>query len=139
MASGFINVEHFINHLSLGTGIDTWKPGIEAVNLMTLHSVKGLEFNCVFVVGCEDGLLPYSLFEDKKSDIDEERRLLYVGMTRAKKYLYLTYAGKRFLMGKEYHLPRSHFLDKIENELIEAQKQEYKRKDKKRDDQLELF
>jgi superfamily I DNA/RNA helicase len=139
IASGYNDIEQFINNLSLKTGIDTWKPGIEAVNLMTLHSVKGLEFNCVFVVGCEDGLLPYSLFEDKKSDIDEERRLLYVGMTRAKKYLYLTHAGKRFLMGKEYQLPRSHFLDKIEKELIEAKKQEYKRKEKKRDDQLELF
>jgi uncharacterized protein (TIGR00375 family) len=147
MASGFINVEQFISHLSLGTGIDTWKPGIEAVNLMTLHASKGLEFNCVFIVGCEDGLLPYSYsnltgFSQPvrlNNNIEEEQRLLYVGMTRAKKYLFLTHAKKRFLMGKEYQLPRSHFLDKIEKELIEAQKQEYKRKDKKKDDQLELF
>ncbi|MCD4746985.1 MAG: hypothetical protein K8R58_11875, partial [Bacteroidales bacterium] len=80
-----------------------------------------------------------SLFYDKKSDIDEECRLLYVGMTRAKKHLLLTHAGKRFLMGKEYQLPRSHFLNKIEKELIEAQKQEYKRKVKKDDGQLGLF
>ena len=147
MASGFKNVEQFINHLSLGTSIDVWKPSIEAVNLMTLHASKGLEFNCVFITGCEDGLLPYSysnltgFFQPVRLDnnIEEEQRLLYVGMTRAKKYLYLTHTGKRFLMGKDYQLPRSHFLDKIEKELIEAQKQEYKRKDKKRDDQLELF
>ena len=143
------DTERFFNFISLGTGIDVWKPNIEAVNIMTLHASKGLEFNCVFIAGCEDGLLPYNysnlnLTGWKKparfnNDIEEEQRLLYVGMTRAKNYLFLTHAKKRFLMGKEYQLERSPFLDKIEKELIEAQKQEYKRKEKKEDNQLELF
>ncbi|MCD4696502.1 MAG: hypothetical protein K8S16_09710, partial [Bacteroidales bacterium] len=141
------DTERFFNFISLGTGIDVWKPNIEAVNIMTLHASKGLEFSCVFIAGCEDGLLPYSYsnltgFSQPvrfNNDIEEEQRLLYVGMTRAKNYLFLTHAKKRFLMGKEYQWERSPFLDKIEKELIEAQKQEYKRKEKKEDNQLELF
>lgn len=133
------DIIQFFNNTSLGTGIDQWKPNIEAVNLMTLHASKGLEFNCIFIPGCENGIIPYSIFENKISDVEEERRLLYVGMTRAKNYLFLTHTKRRFLMGKEYQLERSPFIDKIETEHIEAQKQEYKRKEKKRDDQLKLF
>jgi superfamily I DNA/RNA helicase len=131
------DTEQFIRSISLGTAVDEWKPNIEAVNLMTLHASKGLEFNCVFIAGCEDGLMPYSL--NQTSNTEEEQRLLYVGMTRAKNYLFLTHAKKRFLMGKEYQFKRSPFLDKIETELIEAQKQEYKHKEKKKDDQLKMF
>ena len=112
---------------------------LEKVSLMTLHAAKGLEFQCVFIVGCEDGLLPYSLFETQKSDIEEERRLLYVGMTRAKKYLFLTHARKRFVMGKTYKLGRSPFLNRIEKELIEFSKSEYKKKKEKDDLQIRLF
>jgi len=133
------NIIQFVNNISLGAGIDEWKPDIEAVNLMTLHASKGLEFNCVFIAGCENGIIPYSLFENKFSDDKEERRLLYVGMTRAKNYLFLTHAKKRFLMGKEFQFNRSPFLDKIEAELIEVQKQEYRQKEEKKDDQLKLF
>jgi len=133
------DTEQFIRSISLGTAVDEWKPNIEAVNLMTLHASKGLEFNCVFIPGCENGIIPYSLFENKISDIEEERRLLYVGMTRAKNHLYLIHTKKRFLMGKEFQFERSPFLNKIETEFIEAQKQEYKQKEKKTDDQLELF
>ena len=106
---------------------------------MTLHAAKGLEFTCVFINGCEDGLLPYSLYSNQRSVIEEERRLLYVGMTRAKKYLFLTYANKRFINGREYRLNRSPFLDHIEQELIEFSKTEYKKKIKGEDDQLSLF
>jgi len=73
--------------------VDTYQAQAEKVTLMTLHASKGLEFACVFVVGCEDGLLPYRLFEDRQADPEEERRLLYVGMTRAKGWLYLTWAS----------------------------------------------
>ena len=103
---------------------------------MTLHAAKGLEFRCVFIVGCEDGLLPYSLFE-RRSDREEERRLLYVGMTRAKKYLFLSHAGKRFLLGREYRLNRSPFLDRIEEELLEQP--EAPAPVRKRDGQMKLF
>jgi len=104
-----------------------------------MHASKGLEFNCVFIVGCENGIIPYSLFENQKSDIDEERRLLYVAMTRAKKHLFLTNAKRRFIMGKEYNLTRSPFLDKIEKELIKQNKSTYKKPKKKEDNQMNLF
>jgi len=112
---------------------------LENVKIMTLHAAKGLEFECIFIIGCEDGILPYSIFERQKSDIDEERRLLYVGMTRAKKFLFLSHAKKRFLFGKEYRLPRSPFLNDIEKELIQVSKTDYQRKEKKDDNQLSLF
>ena len=133
------DMEEFLRFVALGTGVDAYKPSIENVTLMTLHAAKGLEFECVFIAGCENGLIPYSLFENQISDIDEERRLLYVGMTRAKKYLYLTHARRRFILGKNYELEQSSFLEKIENELIEISKNEYKKKIKKDDAQLDLF
>jgi DNA helicase-2/ATP-dependent DNA helicase PcrA len=131
--------EAFLQHILLGTGIDTWRPDTEAVSLMTLHASKGLEFSCVFITGCEENLIPYSLSEKKPSDPEEERRLLYVGMTRAKNYLFLTNAKQRFLMGKEYVQKRSHFLDEIEKELVETEVVQIRIKEKKDKDQLELF
>jgi superfamily I DNA/RNA helicase len=132
------DLEGFLAHAVLGTSVDDYRPNTETVTLMTLHAAKGLEFDCVFIAGCEDGLIPYSLF-DRSSDVDEERRLLYVGMTRAKKHLFLSYAQKRFLMGREVRLPRSPFLDRIQEELIERSKTEYQRKPKREDNQLGLF
>ena len=138
-STNFQDLPNLLKNIALGTEIDIFQPELEKVSLMTLHAAKGLEFQCVFIVGCEDGLLPYSLFESQKSDVEEERRLLYVGMTRAKKFLFLTNANKRFLIGKEYKLKRSPFLDRIENELIEFSKTEYKKKEKKDDLQIRLF
>lgn len=131
--------EQFLKFAALGTGADVYQTDIENVTLMTLHAAKGLEFECVFIVGCEDGLLPYSLFESQQSDFEEERRLLYVGMTRAKKFLYLTHAERRFLLGREYRLKRSPYLDFIETGLIELSKSEYKRMEKREDNQLGMF
>ncbi|MCJ7448255.1 MAG: UvrD-helicase domain-containing protein [Bacteroidales bacterium] len=133
------NEEDFLQHILLGTGIDSWKPKVEAVNLMTIHASKGLEFNCVFITGCEENLMPYSLFEEQHADPEEERRLLYVGMTRAKNYLFLTSAQQRFLMGREYFQKRSHFLEEIEKELIETEVPQTKIKEKKDREQLKLF
>lgn len=135
------NTDEFLKNIALGTEVDVFKQNLEKVTLMTLHASKGLEFQCVFIVGCEDGLLPYSLFESQVSDFDEEKRLLYVGMTRAMKFLFLTYAKRRFIMGKEYRLERSFFLNRIEKELIEYSKSEYTKKEKKEKDdlQFELF
>ncbi len=131
--------DDFLQQIVLGTGVDTWKPETEAVSLMTIHASKGLEFNCVFISGCENNLIPYSLFGDHSVDLNEERRLLYVGMTRAKKFLFLTHARRRFLIGKEYHQERSRFIDQIEKELIETEEQIIKRKDKTGEEQLSLF
>jgi len=135
------NVNEFLKYCSLGTGSDTYNNNIENVTLMTLHGSKGLEFEYVFIAGCENGLLPYSVFESQQSDTEEEKRLLYVGMTRAKKDLYLSYAKKRFLFGKEYDLDKSPFINSIEKELIREAKITYKKKkEKDKDqDQLSLF
>jgi len=119
--------EAFLRFAALGTAVDTYTPNMESVTLMTLHAAKGLEFQCVFIVGCEEGLLPYTLFHRDGSDAGdpaEERRLLYVGMTRAKRFLFLTHAEKRRLGGREYRLERSPFLDGIEKELIELSRQD---------------
>jgi uncharacterized protein (TIGR00375 family) len=131
--------DSFFKVESLGTSIDLYRPNTENVSLMTLHAAKGLEFSCVFIPGCEEGLLPYSIFDETRSDFDEEKRLLYVGMTRAKKYLFLCHAEKRFLFGRELHLKRSPFLDSIEEELIVLSNKIHKEKIKKKDDQLKLF
>jgi DNA helicase-2/ATP-dependent DNA helicase PcrA len=131
--------EDFLEFAFIGRGQDTYEPAAEKVALMTLHAAKGLEFQCVCIVGCEEGLLPYSLFHDQKSDPEEERRLLYVGMTRARKYLYLTHSRKRFLFGKEYELERSHFLNDIEERFVELSRSVYTRPKDNAQNQLELF
>jgi DNA helicase-2/ATP-dependent DNA helicase PcrA len=113
------DVERFLEYVLLGSGADSYNRGSERVSLMTLHAAKGLEFSCVFIPGCEQGLLPYSLFESTAADPLEERRLFYVGMTRARSYLFLSYATRRRLFGREYRLPRSSFLDPIEEHLLE--------------------
>jgi DNA helicase-2/ATP-dependent DNA helicase PcrA len=112
-------VERFLEYVLLGSGADGYNRASERVSLMTLHAAKGLEFACVFIPGCEQGLLPYSLFESSAADPREERRLFYVGMTRARRYLYLSHANRRRLFGREYSLPRSGFLDPIEEHLLE--------------------
>lgn len=128
----------FLEYLSLGKGQDIFESRAEKVTVMTLHASKGLEFKCVFIAGCENGLIPYSLFKNQETDKEEEQRLLYVGMTRAQEYLYITYARKRFLMGQEKEMQRSPFLNRIEQELTETEKNTYKKKNKD-DGQLKLF
>lgn len=109
----------FIRWMATGTGMEMYRSHIETISLMTLHAAKGLEWECVFIVGVEEGLLPYRLFENQVSDTEEERRLLYVGMTRAKSALFLTHAEKRILFGREFRLPRSSFLQNINKEWFE--------------------
>jgi hypothetical protein len=129
----------FLGAVSLGTSVDAYRPATEDVALMTLHSAKGLEFSCVFIIGCEDGLLPFSLLPDLKSDYEEERRLFYVGMTRAKRYLFLSSAQRRLLYGRQHRLAKSPFLSRIEKELTESLAQEHHRKKLERETQLSLF
>ncbi len=133
------DVHAFLQWVFLGQGQDLYQPQVERVTIMTLHASKGLEFGSVFIAGCEQGVLPYALFESHQADPDEERRLLYVGMTRAKDYLFLTHARKRFLFGHIYKNPRSEFLNNIEKELLEIKRQQHKTKHKKNDGQLSLF
>ena len=129
----------FLDYLALGAVADDYRAGSEAVSLMTLHASKGLEFDAVFIPGCEQGLLPYALFESRPSDVEEEQRLLYVGMTRAKKRLFVSHADSRFLLGHEYRLSRSPFLDRIEQELLEHTRHQAKKKPESEAEQLSLL
>ncbi len=107
---------------------------------MTLHAAKGLEFPVAFIVGCEEALLPYRR-EGTTTDLDEERRLFYVGITRAKEKLILTHARKRFLFGETVLNSPSRFLSDIENSLKKARKMQALKKSKapKATNQIDLF
>ena len=132
------DVSSFLSLLQLGSPSDTYNQSTEQVALMTVHAAKGLEFSHVFIIGCEDGILPYTLFSNNTSDIEEERRLLYVGMTRAKRTLFLSHAKKRNLFGNSFHLPISPFLNNITEELITRGRVETGKK-KARNKQFSLF
>ena len=91
-----------------------------SVTLMTLHSAKGLEFDTVFMIGLEEGIFPLSRTMDDPNEVEEERRLCYVGITRAMRKLYITHATVRFQFGETRANPRSRFLDEIPPELYET-------------------
>jgi DNA helicase-2/ATP-dependent DNA helicase PcrA len=99
-----------------------WEAQEESVTLMTLHSAKGLEFSTVFLVGLEEGLFPHQLSLDDQAALEEERRLCYVGMTRAKDHLVLTWAHRRRGYGRESYeeTEPSRFLSEIPAELLET-------------------
>jgi DNA helicase-2/ATP-dependent DNA helicase PcrA len=108
-------VAGFIEHAALVSDIDMWESGVERVTLMTLHAAKGLEFPLVFITGVEEGLLPHmrTIGEGDPGALDEERRLLYVGMTRAQDELTLAVARGRSQGGQSRMRQRSRFLDDI--------------------------
>ncbi len=107
-------LEDFLQEVSLIADIDTAEFGRNTVTLMTLHAAKGLEFPVVFVSGLEEGLLPISLALDSREETEEERRLLYVGMTRAREHLYLSHARMRYHQGEMLYSVRSRFIDEID-------------------------
>jgi DNA helicase-2/ATP-dependent DNA helicase PcrA len=111
------NLEAFLEKVSLLTDIDLYDEGEEAVTLITLHNAKGLEFPVVFMVGMEEGVFPHIKSMTDNKEIEEERRLCYVGITRAKERLYLTYAWTRHLWGWRQHTVPSRFLEEIPDEL----------------------
>jgi DNA helicase II / ATP-dependent DNA helicase PcrA len=103
----------FLEDVSLVSDLDSAGTSNEAVILMTLHSAKGLEFPVVFITGLEESILPHSRALYEPAEMEEERRLMYVGMTRARQELYLTYATERNLYGGRQHNPPSRFLSDI--------------------------
>src|SRR5438128_1408782 len=111
-------LREFIDHSALVSDADQYQSDVP-VTLMTAHSAKGLEFPLVFIVGLEDGLFPHSRSLSDSSDIEEERRLCYVAMTRAERYLYVTHAVKRRVYGEELASEPSQFLNEMPLELIE--------------------
>ncbi len=112
-------LESFLNYVSLMSDIDTLEEENSSVVLMTIHSAKGLEFPVVFMTGMEEGVFPHSLSMGEREELEEERRLCYVGMTRAKKYLYLTSAEIRTLYGHTNSNELSRFVKEIPEEYIE--------------------
>jgi DNA helicase-2/ATP-dependent DNA helicase PcrA len=116
--SGIDGVKEFLDHVALITDIDEYEEGVSRVSLMTLHSAKGLEFPIVFMVGMEEGLLPYYLRLDNAEELEEERRLCYVGMTRARERLYMTGAITRHLFGMGQRRIPSRFLRDIPKDII---------------------
>ncbi len=129
----------FLDALALNQDPDQLMPGVEKVSLMTLHSAKGLEFPVVFVTGCEEGLIPFARDGENCEDLDEERRLFYVAMTRAMDILCLTYAGKRRIYGTSKKRQRSHFIKDIESQLALYEQARAKAVKPVRETQMELF
>ena len=112
-------LDEFLSHAALEAGegqADAWE---DCVQLMTMHSAKGLEFPLVFLCGMEDGLFPHQRSIADPQGLEEERRLCYVGITRAKQYLYLTYAEQRRLHGMDNYSQPSRFIAEIPDEYIE--------------------
>ena len=116
---GCVNLGDFLNEISLIADVSEHKESDDEVTLMTIHSAKGLEFTVVFLIGMEEGIFPHanSLLED--NGLEEERRLCYVGITRAKEILYLTNSKRRMLYGKDTMNPPSRFIDEIKSDYIE--------------------
>ena len=109
----------FLAHAALESGAEQAKEWQECVHLMTLHSAKGLEFPLVFLAGMEEGLFPHQRSSDDPAKLEEERRLCYVGMTRAKRRLFVTHAQARRLHGADYYPVASRFIREIPAELME--------------------
>ena len=113
------SLDQFLQRVSLITDVDRHDPEANTVTLMTLHNAKGLEYPIVFISGLEDGLFPLARAYDEPDELEEERRLFYVGLTRAEKKVYLTYARTRRRAGEVLACIPSSFLNAIPQNLIE--------------------
>lgn len=110
------NLTNFLEHVSLVSDIDNAEMKDESVTLMTLHAAKGLEFPAVFLVGMDQGIFPTSRALYDEVQMEEERRLCYVGITRAERFLFLTHARLRMMYGKTDYYSASSFLEEVPNE-----------------------
>lgn len=119
-------LDEFLEQVALVADIDSMDESEDRVTLMTLHSAKGLEFPKVYLVGMEDGLFPsmMSINSDDRTDLEEERRLCYVGITRAKKELVLTSARQRMVNGETRYCKPSRFLEEVPAELLDEERLE---------------
>jgi DNA helicase-2/ATP-dependent DNA helicase PcrA len=114
----------FLEQVSLVSEVDDYEEEDPGVTLMTLHNAKGLEFDVVFMVGMEDGVFPHFRSMGDQAELEEERRLAYVGITRARKRLYLLHAWSRSLFGGSNYNPPSRFLSEIPPELVRVVEKE---------------
>lgn len=124
--NGIISLEEFLEEISLVSDIEEHKNNEDVVTLMTVHSSKGLEFKYVFLIGMEESIFPHINSFDSASSIEEERRLCYVAVTRAKEKLWIINAKKRTLYGNETSNIPSRFISEIDEELLDVDKVEPK-------------
>ena len=117
--TGSVNLGDFLEEISLVADIEEHKESNDEVTLMTIHSAKGLEFDVVFLIGMEEGIFPHQNAFVEENGIEEERRLCYVGITRAREKLYLTNAKRRMLYGRENINQPSRFINEIDEQYIE--------------------
>jgi DNA helicase-2/ATP-dependent DNA helicase PcrA len=117
-ASEYDDLDDFLESVALVSDVDELEADADRVSLMTLHTAKGLEFPAVFLVGMEDGVFPHLRALDDPIRLEEERRLAYVGITRARRHLYLTHAWSRTLWGSTSHAIPSRFLSELPDELV---------------------
>ena len=109
------SLDGFLANIALISDLDALDPEASYVTLMTLHGAKGLEFPVVFLTGLEEGVFPHTRALSDTGELEEERRLAYVGVTRAMDRLYLTHAQRRMIYGNTYSYPKSRFLEEIPN------------------------
>ena len=119
---GLTPLDHFLQRATLVAGVDHLDPSADAVTMMTLHNAKGLEFPVVFLTGLEDGLFPLAKAFDDPPLLEEERRLFYVGITRAERKLFISYAEQRRRNGEFLPSRPSSFLEELPKEKLEQQK-----------------
>ncbi|MBP5678954.1 MAG: UvrD-helicase domain-containing protein [Bacilli bacterium] len=127
---GSVSLEEFLYEVSLVSDVEEYKNDPNRVSLMTVHSVKGLEFEHVFVVGMEEGIFPHMNSLMESSEVEEERRLMYVAITRAKDDLHLVNARRRTLFGNEQINPVSRFIGEISKDLLETNEKEEEKETK---------
>jgi DNA helicase-2/ATP-dependent DNA helicase PcrA len=117
------DLDAFLAEAALGEEVDTWDPRAERVSLLTLHAAKGLEFPAVFLVGCEDGLLPLTWPGSDPAGLAEERRLFFVGITRSRSRLFLFHSRKRTIRGETRETRPSPFLADLAEALLERRRE----------------
>ena len=123
---GIISLQAFLEEISLVSDIEEHNDNTDLVTLMTVHSAKGLEFDNVFIIGLEEGLFPHTNSLTNHEEIEEERRLIYVAITRAKRRLELVNAKKRVIYGNESNNLPSRFINEINKDNLEQAKEEVK-------------
>ena len=119
--TGTVSLEDFLEDISIVADASDHEVLDEAITLMTMHAAKGLEFKVVFLIGMEEGVMPHKMSMDSAEELEEERRLCYVGITRAKERLFITNAKRRMLFGSVNANPPSRFIGEIDDNLLEKE------------------
>ncbi|MFI3307881.1 MAG: UvrD-helicase domain-containing protein [Mycoplasmatota bacterium] len=117
--NGIVSLDDFLNEITLFSDKEEYKDNDNVITLMTVHASKGLEFDNVFIAGLEEGIFPHLNSMNSDSELEEERRLCYVSITRAKNNLFITNCKRRLIFGNESYNPPSRFINEIDDSLLE--------------------